>query len=122
MEQLTNSYLRFTKLSTVFFRDSHVILNPNQRALLNAIALAWHQGHPMSVRQAISIKKLGSAATLHKRLAILRTEGYLEEFNTQGDKKTKLLRLTPKTLLCYETLGALLVLQLTPSFKFTPGA
>ena len=117
MEQLINSYLRFAKLATVFFRDSHFILNPNQRALLDAIALAWHQGEPMSVRQAISLKKLGSAATLHKRLAILRSEDYLEEFNTQGDKKTKLLKLTPKTLLYFETLGALLVLQHTSSLE-----
>lgn len=56
MQPLINSYLRFAKLANVFFRDSHFILNPNQRALLDAIALAWHQGQPMSVREAISLK------------------------------------------------------------------
>ncbi len=121
MEQLTNSYLRFAKLTSIFFRDSHVILNPNQRALLDAIALAWHQDQPMSVREAISLKKLGSAATLHKRLSILRSEGYLEEYNTQGDKRTKLLALTPKTLLYFETLGAILALQQSSSFKRPSG-
>jgi DNA-binding MarR family transcriptional regulator len=90
------------------------------RALLDAIALAWNQGQPMSVREAISLKKLGSAATLHKRLSILRSEGYLEELNTQGDKRTKLLGLTPKTLLYFETLGALLALQQSSSFKVHP--
>jgi hypothetical protein len=120
MEQLTNSYLRFAKLASVFFQDTHLILNPNMRALLDAIALAWNQGQPMSVREAISLKKLGSAATLHKRLSILRSEGYLEELNTQGDKRTKLLGLTPKTLLYFETLGALLALQQSSSFKVHP--
>ena len=121
MQPLINSYLRFAKLANVFFRDSHLILNPNQRALLDAIALAWHQGQPMSVREAISLKTLGSAATLHKRLTILRSEGYLEEFNTQGDKRTKLLGLTPKTLLYFETLGALLVLQQSSAFNLPSG-
>jgi DNA-binding MarR family transcriptional regulator len=121
MDQLTNSYLRFAKLASVFFRDSHVLLNPNQRALLDAIAMAWQQGHPMSVREAISLKKLGSAATLHKRLSILRSEGYLEEYNTESDKRTKLLGLTPKTLLYFETLGAILALQQSSSFKLPSG-
>ena len=90
-------------------------------AILDAIALAWHQDQPMSVREAISLKKLGSAATLHKRLSILRSEGYLEEYNTQGDKRTKLLALTPKTLLYFETLGAILALQQSSSFKRPSG-
>lgn len=107
---LSHAYLRFLRLSKALSDDAIVNLNANHRELLESIALAWHDGSPMSVRQAISLQALGSPATLHKRLDVLRTQGYLEELFVEGDKRTKLLGLTPKALNYFEQLGHFMAL------------
>jgi hypothetical protein len=99
------AYLRFIGLSNALMGQSVYSLSANQRALLEAIALAWHSGQPMSVREAISLSSLGSPATLHKRLGVLRTEGYLLETYVQGDKRTKWLGPSPKALKFFEKLS-----------------
>jgi hypothetical protein len=99
------AYLRFLGLSNALTGQTVSPLSANQRALLEAIALAWHSGQPMSVRQAISLSSLGSPATLHKRLGVLRTEGYLHEAHVLGNKRTKWLGPTPKALKFFEMLS-----------------
>lgn len=102
---LSSIYLRFLHLSNALTEDSDLNLTPNQRALLESLALAWHQGKPLSVRQSILLEKLGSPATLHKRLTMLRAQGYIEEKAVEGDKRTKLLIPTKKALIYFESLA-----------------
>jgi len=88
-------------------------LTANHNALLEAIALAWYSGEPMSVRKAIGISHLGSPATLHKRLAFLRKNGYLEEIAVEGDRRTKFLGLTEKSQNHFKLLGDAMSLHQT---------
>lgn len=102
---LSSAYFRFLQVARSLSETEETPLDANHRALLEAVALAWHQGRPMSVRHAIALDNLGSPATLHKRLTTLRHAGLLEEIAVQGDRRTKLLGPTPKALDYFAQLG-----------------
>ena len=72
---LLTAYFRFLQVARTLTDAQETALSANHRALLEAVVLAWHEGQPLSVRQAISLESLGSPATLHKRLATLRSAG-----------------------------------------------
>lgn len=110
---LSTAYLRFLELSRAIKENDADALTANQKALLELVSLAWHSGEPMSVRQAIDLSQLGSPATLHKRLTFLRNSGYLEEISVEGDRRTKLLGPTVKTLRLFEQLGGAMLLKQT---------
>jgi len=102
---LARAYLHFLALSRSLTGGSPSQINANERALLEAIVLAWHQGQPMSVRQAIAMEELGSPATLHKRLSHLRDLGLVADVTTDADRRTKRLAPTEATLSYYAQLG-----------------
>jgi hypothetical protein len=77
-------------------RQDDAMLDPNEKALLEIVALRWAHGAPMTVRQAIALAYLGSPATLHKRLMRLRKRKYLQLQSVSGDKRVK--QLVPGTL------------------------
>ena len=77
-------------------QDESILLDPNEKALLDIVALRWANGAPMTVRQAIALAYLGSPATLHKRLMRLRKRKYLQLQGVSGDKRVK--QLVPGTL------------------------
>ena len=86
---LARAYLHFLALSRSLTGGTPAQINANERALLEALVLAWHQGQPMSVRQAIAMEELGSPATLHKRLSHLRDLGLVADVTTDSDRRTK---------------------------------
>ena len=100
-----NAYFRFLQVARTLTDSQGTVLSANHRALLEAVVLAWHEGNPLSVRQAISLESLGSPATLHKRLATLRSAGLLEEISVEGDRRTKLLGPTAQALSYFAQLG-----------------
>ena len=102
---LSSAYLRFLQLSRTLSSNDEKALSANERALLETIALAWFQKQPLTVRQAISNETLGSPATLHKRLATLRTMGFVEDQGVDADRRTKQLLPTAKTLAFFDKLG-----------------
>lgn len=110
---LADAYLRFLQLSRVMTQDTAEPLGVNEKALLEAIAMAWNTGAPLSVREAISIERLGSPATLHKRLVALRTKGLVWDIAVNGDRRTKRLGPTEKALEYFDKLGKALVMQRT---------
>lgn len=95
-----NAYIRFLGAVAAAAekrgrRDEAAILDPNEKALLEIVALRWANGAPMTVRQAIALAYLGSPATLHKRLMRLRKRKYLQLQSVSGDKRVK--QLVPDT-------------------------
>lgn len=70
----------------------------NERALFDVVVLAWAENRPLTVRMAIGIERLGSAATLHKRLIHLRTIELIEAKIKDDDNRTKILHPTAKGL------------------------
>ena len=108
---LSSAYLRFLHVANVFSSEAAVGLKAQHLALLESIATAWYVDQPMSVREAIAQENLGSPATLHKRLMLLRKDGYVSEMSMDGDRRTKLLTLTPKAIEYFDKLGSLMALQ-----------
>lgn len=101
-----NAYMRFLKLSKAIQQlPDAPLLDANENALLEEIALRWFEKSPMTVREAISLAHLGSPATLHKRITRLRQRDLLLTFNQPDDKRAKYLLPSEKTLAMFADLG-----------------
>ncbi len=77
----------------------------NEKALFEAVLLAWSRQAPLTVRQLIGIEQLGSPATLHKRLSRLRSMGLVDAASDAHDRRTKYLLPTAKGLDYAQLLG-----------------
>lgn len=105
------AYMRFLQLAAAI--DGLPELDgfgANERALFEAIALAWAQQKPLSVRQAIALEALGSPATLHKRINRLRQLGLVSDSSEPKDRRTKRLIPTDLGLAYAEKLGQAMVM------------
>ena len=78
----------------------------NLKALFEEITVAWSKNTPLTVSTAIGIKKLGSSATLHKRILRLRKMGLVVAVHTGGNARTKTLVLTENGVEYLRRLGA----------------
>lgn len=100
------AYLRFLNLAaTVMAMPGLDAFGVDERALFEEILRAWGREQPLSVRQAIDLKALGSPATLHKRLVRLRKMDMVYAEIDERDRRTKLLVPTDKGLRYANTLG-----------------
>lgn len=77
----------------------------DEKALFEAIMLAWGQDNPLTVWQAINTKELGSPATLHKRLSRLRAMDLVTALGVEGNRRTKFLGPSAKGLRYSKLLG-----------------
>jgi DNA-binding MarR family transcriptional regulator len=101
-----NVYLRFLQLAkAIQSLPESPLLDANENALLEAIAVHWFEERPMTVREAIGLTHLGSPATLHKRITRLRAKDLVQTFNQTDDKRAKYLIPTDKTLAMFSDYG-----------------
>lgn len=106
-------YLRFRRLvAALNALPGMEAFGVNERALLDEIMLAWARCEPLTVRQAISIARLGSPATLHKRVSRLREMGYVDAVTAEDDRRTKYLVPTQQGLDYVQKLGGALLASL----------
>ncbi len=102
----SNPYLRFLQLAKAIQNlPDAPLLDANENALLEAIALRWYEQKPMTVREAIGLSDLGSPATLHKRIARLRDRDLVKTFSQADDKRAKFLIPTEKSLAMFNDYG-----------------
>ncbi len=103
---LASAYFRFLQLvQAIESLPAGVEIDANESALLETVVLRWHQGQPMTVREAISQSVLGSPATLHKRITRLRQKELLDNLCEAGDRRAKFLIPTQRTLDHFHQLG-----------------
>ena len=89
-----NRYMTFLELSNrVEFK-----FDPSCASLLNEIGLAESQGNCLTVTDAMGLGSIASPATLHRRLDLLLESGYIAQTNKAGDRRTKFLITTPKSI------------------------
>ena len=101
-----NAYLRFLQLAkAIQSLPDAPLLDANENALLEAIALRWFENKPMTVREAIGISQLGSPATLHKRITRLRNRDLVQTFNQPDDKRAKYLIPTDNSIAMFKDFG-----------------
>ena len=103
---LASAYLRFLQLAKAL-ENPHdgQTMDANESALLEAVVLRWHEGQPMTVREAINLADLGSPATLHKRVTRLREKDMLTAYSEPNDRRAKYLVPTSRALAHFEQLG-----------------
>jgi DNA-binding MarR family transcriptional regulator len=77
----------------------------NEKALFEEVLLAWSKQAPLTVREIINIERLGSPATLHKRLTRLRAMDLVDATYRGNDRRTKYLSPTNKGLEFAKNLG-----------------
>lgn len=70
----------------------------HEKALFEALILAWSEGQPLTVRHATNMEHLGSVTTLHGRLLSLRKMDLIATVHQDGDIRTKYLVPTPRGL------------------------
>jgi len=103
---LAHAYFRFLQLTrAVEALPNGPLMDANESALLEAVVLRWHEGHTMTVRDAIALSALGSPATLHKRITRLRHKDLLTTYSEPGDRRAKFLVPTQKALDYFDQLG-----------------
>lgn len=105
------AYLRFLQLAkAVPALPDGQELDANEEALLQSVALRWFEYQPMTVREAIALAKLGSPATLHKRMTRLREKGMLSTLRLEGDRRAKFLMPTQRSLDYFQQLGQFMLM------------
>lgn len=103
---LASAYFRFLQLArAVEALPDGAPMDANESALLEAVVLRWHEGHAMTVREAIHLAALGSPATLHKRITRLRNKEMLATYSEPGDRRAKFLIPTQQALEYFDRLG-----------------
>lgn len=103
---LASAYLRFLQLArAVDTLPDGLLMDANESALLEAVVLRWHEGQPMTVREAINLAHLGSPATLHKRISRLRSKELLGTYSEPGDRRAKFLVPTQQAMDHFHQLG-----------------
>lgn len=103
---LASAYFRFLQLAkAVESLPAGIEMDANESALLEAVVLRWHEGQPMTVREAINLAALGSPATLHKRITRLRQKDMLNNLSEPGDRRAKFLVPTQRALDYFHHLG-----------------
>jgi DNA-binding MarR family transcriptional regulator len=68
--------------------------------LLDLIVIAMHDNKELSVSNALALSEVGSPATIHKKLQILRDFDLVNAMFTT-DKRTKVIKLTDKAQAYY---------------------
>jgi DNA-binding MarR family transcriptional regulator len=104
---LASAYLRL--IQTIHRLESQ---GPFQRLdaesvrLLEIIAVAHIEGHPMTVSTAMRLSAIASPASIHRKLEQLRVANLITHQFNDGNRRTKYLAPTPLTLKHYDLLSA----------------
>jgi DNA-binding MarR family transcriptional regulator len=72
--------------------------------LLDLIVIAMHDEKELSVSDALALHEVGSPATIHKKLQILRDFDLVDASFT-ANKRTKVLKLTAKAQAYYDEIA-----------------
>jgi DNA-binding MarR family transcriptional regulator len=101
-----STYLRFIALAHAIedgFRSQDIDLTAQR--LLEVVALAAADGQPLTVTEAMSLAKVASPATLHRKLTQLLEAGYVEFRFEAGNRRTKYIHPTKATDKKFDAMG-----------------
>ena len=105
MSKRADRYLEFS-ISKKALREEFGLqeYGPEFEVMLEYIAIQNHQNLRLSVKDLMSVKSLGSPATIHARLKILRDYDWVELKET-GDRRRKQVVVSASAALYFEQLG-----------------
>lgn len=106
---IANAYLRFVRLLEALEGSSELFeIDAIEKSLLDLIAINYFDGKPLLVSEAIYLNKIGSPATLHRRLSNLQKYGFIR-YGDDPDGRKKYLELTPKARDYFSTLSKCII-------------
>lgn len=93
---MTNSYLRFLRLADALVKSSGKPLDSLSKEILEYICKEIMLNETQfTIKDILALERLGSQATLHKRLHSLVDEGYLK-LKPTNDGRVKQIEITNK--------------------------
>jgi hypothetical protein len=106
-KQFVDAYFRFLNLAqAVQALPSVPKLDATEERLLQALTAAWRAGRSLSVTETMALSVAGAPATIHRKLARLKTHGLVSVDESSEDLRIKTVVPTPKALEYFEKLAA----------------
>lgn len=104
--QASVTYVRFLNLMQAIRQlPTFPSVDPVEERLLNALAAIWHNGHRVTVLEAMKLGVDVSPTTLHRRLKSLRSKGLVALEVDNADTRVKYVMPTEKTDAYFAALG-----------------
>ena len=98
-KELIALYLRFrTLLDSINGLPDASAITPELETLLAVIGTAWQADKPLAVRKLLIREELGSPATIHKRIHLLKDAGFVSFEGQEGDSRVRLVVPTEQAL------------------------
>lgn len=83
-------------------------IKPHEYALLAEVSVHWYERAPLTIRDAIHLRHLGSPATLHKRITWLRQWSWLSVIHHDSDHRVKYLIPSDRALAHFASRGQMM--------------
>jgi DNA-binding MarR family transcriptional regulator len=107
--ELIGLYFRFQSLlAGLKNQPQSETLSPDLEALLAVVSESANQDQPMAVRKLLVREELGSPATIHKRIHLLRKAGLVDFKGVEADSRVKLVVPTEEALRFFSEYGRIL--------------
>ncbi len=104
-----NPYIQFLKLSqTLTQKEIGQELDTTSIKLLEMITVNHSKGESLTVSAAMALDFMGSPATMHRKIDILRKQGWIDLIHHGEDRRTKYLAPTTKTNKYFDSLAKLM--------------
>jgi hypothetical protein len=94
MKTSDHRYIRFLALCHAFDKTDGLQVDVESVRLLESIALAEHDGMPLTVSQLMALSDIASPATLHRKMVLLNKANLIELDFMQGNQRTKFIYTT----------------------------
>lgn len=105
-----HAYLVFLGLIQSAEKEGQIpSLEPDAKRLLEAIAVNHHEGHNITISDAMALGSIASPATIHRKLDGLREMGLVDTFYEGGNRRTKFLIPTEQAQKYFDTVRAYLL-------------
>lgn len=102
----SNPYIEFLKLSqTLTQKELGQDLDTVCVKLLELITISNAKDEALTVSQAMAMSLLGSPATMHRKIDILRKQGWIDLVHEGEDRRTKYLVPTNKAYKYFDSLS-----------------
>ncbi len=102
----SNPYIQFLNLSQALTqKEVGQDLDTVCVKLLELITISNAKDEALTVSQAMAMSLMGSPATMHRKIDILRKQGWIDLVHEGEDRRTKYLVPTAKTYKYFESLS-----------------
>ncbi len=104
-----NPYIQFLKLSQAITQNElSSELDMTTIKLLEMIVVTYSKGASLTVSEAMALSSMGSPATMHRKIDILRKQGWIDLVHVGEDRRTKYLAPTPRANKYFDSLSKLM--------------